>query len=424
MTYDEALKYIHEVNPLFCKPGLERISRLCSALGNPQNGLKFIHVAGTNGKGSTSSILSHILVKAGYRLGLFTSPYIYRFNERIRINNKDIEDEELIELVEKIRPIADGMDDKPTEFELITAMAFEYFKKQACDVIVLEVGLGGRFDSTNIISNPLLSIITGIALDHTAILGDTIEKIAFEKAGIIKDGAPVLFGGEDEDAYGVIKKIAEERGSRVFKVNRGEIKNALPLLTGGKFDYKQYTGVELSLLGTYQFYNGATVLEAVDILRERGIKIDTDAVYSGIKAAKWRARFEVIHSSPAVIFDGAHNPEGITAAVESIESYFIGRRVAIMSGVLRDKDYRAIAKTVGRVADVVYTITPDNPRALSAEEYAKVLQDVGVAAFATNGISDALTKGMAYADEHNCPLCCLGSLYTYSSVIDELEKTK
>ena len=421
MTYGEALEYIHGINDTFCKPGLERITELCEALGNPQRELKFIHVAGTNGKGSTSSMLSEVLIRAGYWVGLYTSPYIYRFNERIKVMGEDISDSELCELCERLKPITDKMTDKPTEFELITAIAFEHFKRCGCEVVVLEVGMGGRFDSTNIIRAPLLSIITGISLDHTAFLGDTTEKIAFEKAGIIKDGAPVIFGGEDEGALRVIEEVCCERGSRLYRPSYSEIKNGHTSLEGASFDYKNYKNVKLSLLGEYQLRNAAVVLEAVEVLREEGLKINTGAVLDGIFAARWRARFEIIHREPTVIFDGAHNAEGILAACESIKKYYPEGGVAVMTGVLADKDYKAIAKCISSVAGAVFTITPDNPRALSAEEYAEVLSSLGAAATACGCIKDALGAGMEYARAHGVPMFCLGSLYTYSAVIDALD---
>ena len=210
MNYNETITYIHSINWTFCKPGLDRIKGLCEKMGNPQNSLKFIHVAGTNGKGSFCSMLDSVLREAGYKVGLFTSPYIKEFGERIRFGGENISDKDLIEVTEFVRPIADAMSDKPTEFELITAIGFEYFKRKNCDIVILEAGLGGRLDSTNVINTPVLSVITGIALEHTEILGDTVEKIAAEKAGIIKTGVPVLFGGEDDSAHEVICKKAKE----------------------------------------------------------------------------------------------------------------------------------------------------------------------------------------------------------------------
>ena len=422
LTYEEALAFIHGQTSSFCKPGLERISRLCEALGNPQDELKYVHIGGTNGKGSTSSMLSSILREQGLRVGLYTSPYIYRFNERIQINGESIPDRALIDLVKEIRPICNAMTDKPTEFEIITAMAFRYFAQQGCDVVVLEVGLGGRLDSTNIIKAPLLSIVTGISLDHIAILGDTIEKIAYEKAGIIKPGAPVLYGGDSNEAYDVIRGVAVERGSEIKRTERAEITNCKMSLSGGSFDYKEWREIELSLLGEYQFYNAAVVLEAVQILRNYGVKIDTGAVYRGIKAAKWPARFEILSDNPTVIFDGAHNEEGVRAATQSIEKYYPSGDAVVFSGVLRDKDYKTIAKSISTVASTAFTVTPDNARALSAEEWAQTLNDEGVRAVACESTEEALRLGVEYATREGKPMFCLGSLYTYSTVVDTLKK--
>jgi len=421
MNYNEALEYIHGISWTFCKPGLERIEKLCKLLGNPQDSLSFVHVAGTNGKGSFCSMLSSILGKAGYKVGLYTSPYIYRFNERMRVNGVDIPDDTLAKITEYVKPLADSMEDKPTEFELITAIAFEYFKRERCDVVVLEAGMGGRLDSTNIIRNPLLSVITGIALDHTAFLGDTTAQIAREKAGVIKDGAPLLFGGTDSDATSVISSVAKERGSLLYSPDYSALVVKSANLDGSVFDYKSLQNLHISLLGLYQPRNAALVIEAAILLCSRGLKISEENIREGLSAARWRARFEIIGREPTVIFDGAHNPEGILAAVGSIKHYFAGTRVAVMSGVLADKDYRAVAKSLSEVASEAFTITPDNPRALSAAEFASVLGEYGVTATPTANISEALKLGRAAAKRENTALCILGSLYTYTDVMRVIE---
>ena len=422
MNYTEALEYIHGISWTFCKPGLERIEELCNKLGNPERDLRFVHVAGTNGKGSFCSMLASVLTKAGYRTGLYTSPFIKEFNERMRVDGENIEDTRLADITERVRPIADSMTDKPTEFELITAIAFLYFKEMGCDVVVLEAGMGGRLDSTNVIRNPLLSVITGIALDHTAFLGDTTAKIAAEKAGIIKDGAPVLWCGSDPEAHRVISDTARERGSLLFTPDRTAEHVKQADLNGTVFDYRDRRDVKISLLGLYQPHNAANVLEAVDILKSRGLDIPESAVREGLAATKWSARFEIISHDPTVIFDGAHNPEGILAAVESISHYFGDTRIAVLTGVLRDKDYTFIAKTLSSVASRAFTITPDNPRALTAEEYADTLESFGVTATPEESIETALRRGMQYAKENNVPLVCLGSLYTYVDVITSIER--
>lgn len=421
MTYDEAISYIHGVSWTFCKPGLERIGALCEALGNPQDKLSFVHVAGTNGKGSFCSMLDSVLREAGYKVGLYTSPYITEFTERMRVGGENIPKEALAEITEFVKPIAETMTDKPTEFELITAIAFEYFKREKCDIVILEAGMGGRLDSTNIIKTPLLSVITGIALDHTAFLGDTTEKIAAEKAGIIKN-APVIFGGEDASAESVIRRCANEAGVKLIKPDYERIKNLSSTLRGTTFDYKNRKSVRLNLLGLYQPRNTAIVLEAVDALKESGMRIPDSAVYSGLENAVWHARFEIINHLPTVIFDGAHNPEGIASATESIKYYFGGRGVIVISGVLADKDYNFISEKIARVASSVLTITPDNPRALSAERYAEVLSDHGVSASPKKSIFDAMESAVRLAEADGAPIVCLGSLYTYAEVTDAINK--
>ena len=419
MTYEEALEYIHGISWTFCKPGLERISELCERLGNPERSLKFIHVAGTNGKGSFCSMTDSVLRRAGYKVGLYTSPYVLEFNERMRVDGKNISNETLAEITEYVRPIADAMKDKPTEFELITAIAFEFFKREGCDIVVLEAGMGGRLDSTNVIRNPSLSVITGIALDHTAFLGDTVEKIAEEKAGIIKDASPVLFGG-DGTPRAVISEIAKERGSELFTPDYTLIEGLSATLSGSRFSYKTHRDIMISLLGLYQPKNAALVLEAVDILRARGMNIPESAVLLGLADASWSARFEIIKKDPLVIFDGAHTPQGITSAVESIAHYFREGKVIVLSGVLSDKDYRFIAKKLSEVSDRAFTITPDNPRALSAEEYAKILGENGVFATPMPSICEALSSAVAEAKKSGKPLVCLGSLYTYGKIRESL----
>lgn len=416
MNYKEALDYIHSVNWTFCKPGLERITALCAALGNPQDGMRFIHVAGTNGKGSFCAMTAAILKNAGYKVGLFTSPYIKTFNERMMIDGEMIGEQELADLTAFVRPVADAMADKPTEFELITAIALLYFHRHHCDVVVLEAGMGGRLDSTNVIRNPLLSVVTGIALDHTAFLGDTVEKIAAEKAGIIKDARPVLYGGEDTAARRVIADAAAERASAFYEVDYAALTVTRADLSGAVFDFGAYKDVKLNLLGTYQPRNAAVVLTAVDILRDAGLDIPESAVREGLATVVWRGRFELLSVNPPIIFDGAHNAQGIVAAVDSIRHYFGSQKVYVMTGVLQDKDYHAIARTLATVAGRAFVLTPDNPRALAGEDYARLLESFGVPSTAYPSVGVAYAAALAAARADNTPLICLGSLYTYASL--------
>ena len=422
MNYEQTLEYIHSVSWTFCKPGLERIAELCEKLGNPQDKLKFIHVAGTNGKGSFCAMLDSVLRSAGLKVGLYTSPYIKEFNERMKFDGKNIENKTLVDITARVKPIADEMADKPTEFELITAIAFQYFYEAGCDVVVLEAGMGGRLDSTNIIKRPSLSVITGIALDHTDFLGDTVEKIALEKAGIIKDTAPVLYGGEDDTAREVIRSVAGERGSDFYDIDYSRIENLTSTLEGTQFDYLEYKKVKINMLALYQSRNAAKVISAVKILRSQGFLISDEALYTGLAEARWPARFEIISKDPLIIFDGAHNPEGISSAVESIKHYFGDEKIYVLTGVLADKDYRFIAEKISEVASFAFTITPDNKRALPAEEYAKTLSSFGVPSLPCSDIKTALAKAKAEAKKCGKALICLGSLYTYVDVIKEVEK--
>ena len=421
MTYSEAIEYIHSVNWTFCKPGLSRISMLCEALGHPERNLKFIHVAGTNGKGSFCSMTDSVLRAAGYRVGLFTSPYVERFNERMRVDGQDIPDNTLAEIVEKIKPICDAMEDKPTEFELITAIAFVYFSSQKCDFVVLECGLGGRLDSTNIIEKPLVSVITGIALDHTAILGDTIEKIAYEKAGIIKAGVPVVFGGDDRSAEEVISSRARELGSSLILSRATTLSDVSFSLSGTRFTTEEYGELSISLLGRYQIKNARNVLSAISVLKSLGVKIPDGAVRGGLRSAVWHARFERLSDEPLVIYDGAHNGEGVDALYSSVKEYFGDTRVICLSGSLADKDYQHTADIISRIAARAYTITPDNPRALCASDFAKCIEARGVSAYPSDTIPDAVRRAYLDAKGNGMALICFGSLYTYGEVRREID---
>ncbi|MBQ4091561.1 MAG: bifunctional folylpolyglutamate synthase/dihydrofolate synthase [Clostridia bacterium] len=416
MNYEQALEYIHSVNWVFCKPGLDRVKELCAAVGDPQDKLKFIHVAGTNGKGSFCAMTDSVLRAAGYKVGLFTSPYIVEFNERMRIDGENISNDELCELVEYVKPYADAMQDKPTEFELITVLAFLYFARHSCDVVVLECGLGGRLDATNVIKSSVLSVITGIALDHTSILGDTPEKIAAEKAGIIKKGTPILWCGSDKSAECVIAQKARQEGADIHYVERETLKVNEMSLGGTVFDYKQRKDLKLSLLGSYQPENATNVLCAVDILNSLGYEISDGAVRSGLENVSWPSRFEIINKEPLVIADGGHNPEGIDGAVDSIKCYFGEGKVVVITGVMADKDYRYMAQRIASIANTVFCITPENPRALPAEDYADVFAGLGVDSYACASVGEAVNRAIEQAKSSGAPIVSLGSLYMYSEV--------
>lgn len=423
MTYEEALAYIHSVNWKGSRLGLSRIRELLEKLGNPQNGLKFVHIAGTNGKGSVSAMTESVLRACGYRTGLFVSPYIKCFTERIQCCGEPIPPQMLADLTAKVKPVADGMKDSPTEFELVTAIGFLYFKEQKCDVVVLEVGMGGRLDSTNIIQDPLLTVITGISMDHTAILGDTVEKIAAEKAGIIKPGVPIIWGGDAAAARGVIALAAKEKGADFVAVSNTPVMYAESSLSGTTISRGEWENVHIPLLGTYQVKNLATVLEIVSRLRQAGLDLPERRVREGLSAVRWPGRFEKLCDDPLVISDGAHNPEGIAAAVQSIRTYFGSRKVLIVTGMLADKAYGEMVRLLAPVSEEVFTLTPENPRALSAADLAEEFHAQGVCATAFDSIPAGVCAGLSRARESGLPLISLGSLYMYGDVSDAVKKS-
>ena len=436
MNYEEALEYIHSVCWQKSVPGLARIGELLGKLGNPQKSLRFIHVAGTNGKGSTCAMLASVLGKAGLRVGLYTSPFIVRFNERMQIDGGQIPDGELAEITEYVRPFAESMTENPTEFELITAIALVYFARHKCDYVVLEAGMGGRLDSTNIIEaeNVAASVITGIAMDHTAFLGDTAVKIAAEKAGIIKKGVPVVFGGahtpvgakedcevDPQACAAVIKAKAEEMGAPYLESHPEALENVKSDIFGSYFDFEEYKGLYIPLAGVYQPYNTATVFAVLEVLASQGVKITEKAVREGLAAVKWPGRFEILCREPLIISDGGHNPEGIDAAVESAKTYF-KQKIQLLSGVMADKDYAHMAKRMSEVACRAFTVRPDSYRALSAGEFAKVFESDGVPAEGFATVKDAVFAAMDKGLESGVPTLCLGSLYMYGEVKAAVEE--
>jgi len=432
MHYDEAMAYIHSTNWLGSRPGLERISVLCEKLGHPEKELRFIHVAGTNGKGSFCCMLQSVLTAAGYKTGLFTSPYVKTFNERMAINGICVSNERLAAVTAMVKPHADLMADSPTEFELITAIAFMLFKLEKCDIVVLEAGMGGRLDSTNVISEAEVSVITGVALEHTEYLGDTVPKIAFEKAGIIKKGCPVVYGGRDygetsspeneKTAFAVISERANELGSELSFCDYSELKIKSATLDGAMLDYKDRKDVKIPLLGLYQPENCVKALEVIEALRKKGYSIPESAVREGLLGVTWRARFEKLLNEPLTVYDGSHNPDGVVEVVKALIHYFDDRNLNFLTGVMKDKDYTLMAKMLAPLANEVFCVTPDNPRALEAEELVKVYSGFGVKANAYETVNEGVRAAVKKSKEGGFPLICLGSLYMYAEVSDAIEK--
>jgi len=420
MDYQEALAYISGVEFFGSKPGLSRIRELLEKLGNPQKGMRFIHIAGTNGKGSCAAMTASVLKAAGYRTGLYTSPYLYRFNERMQINGKQIDDEVLAEIVTRVKPIAEAMEDHPTEFELMTAVALLWYKEEKCDVVVLEVGLGGRFDATNIIDAPEAAVIMNIGLDHTAVLGDTVEQIAFEKAGIIKPGCDVVLFQQGESVTDVIRRRCEEEEARLHIADFSEIKSEFDSLYGQTFTYhgEPYA---LPLLGRHQLKNAAVVLELAEVLRARGWKLEQGDVEHGLYAVSWPGRFELLSDEPLFVVDGGHNPQCAQTVTENLLHYFPDKRRILLLGILRDKDYAGLTEILDPAADEYICITPSSPRALPAAELADFLNRYNKPVAVCDSIKDGVSLALDRSDAGSV-VCAVGSLYSVGEIRACFEK--
>lgn len=415
MTYEEALSYIHSICWKGSKLGLDRTRELLGKLDDPQKELKFIHIAGTNGKGSTAAMLSSILEEAGYRVGLYTSPFINRFNERMQVNHQPIPDEELAALTEYVRPHADAMADSPTEFELITALAMVWFARQKCDIVVLEVGMGGELDSTNIIDVPEAAVIAAMGLDHVKELGPTMADIARAKAGIIKEGGRVVSYGGNPEADEVIAAVCRARNASLCQPDFSAIVPGDFSLEGQTFSYKGWRGLRIPLVGAYQMNNAAVVLETVEVLRQRGWSVSDEAVRKGLADTRWPARFEVLRRDPVFIVDGGHNPHGIRATAESLRRLFPGRKITFVTGVMADKDVEHILGLIVPLAEQFFTVRPDNPRAMDAGELARRIEAMGAKATACASVRDGVDRAIQAEGPHGVA-CALGSLYMSGEV--------
>ena len=415
MTYEEALSYIHSICWKGSKLGLDRTRELLGKLNDPQKELKFIHIAGTNGKGSTAAMLASILEEAGYRVGLYTSPFINRFNERMQVNHQPIPDEELAALTEYVRPHADAMADSPTEFELITALAMVWFARQKCDIVVLEVGMGGELDSTNIIDVPEAAVIAAMGLDHVKELGPTMADIARAKAGIIKEGGRVVSYGGNPEADEVIAAVCRARNASLCQPDFSAIVPGDFSLEGQTFSYKGWRGLRIPLVGAYQMNNAAVVLETVEVLRQRGWSVSDEAVRQGLADTRWPARFEVLRRDPVFIVDGGHNPHGIRATAESLRRLFPGRKITFVTGVMADKDVEHILGLIVPLADQFFTVRPDNPRAMDAGELAARIEAMGAKATTCASVQDGVDRAIQAEGPHGVA-CALGSLYMSGEV--------
>ena len=421
----DPIAYINEPRWQQVRPGLERITELLERMGRPQDRLRFVHVAGTNGKGSTCAYIAQVLQEAGYRTGLFTSPYIIEFAERIRVDGRNIPLDELRDVTLFVREHAEAMaeatGEHPTEFELMTAVAFEHFARTACDIVVCEVGLGGRLDSTNIIESPEACVITRIGLDHTGLLGDTHAAIAAEKAGIIKPGAVVVsWPQDDEGATRAIADAAARCGVDVAIPDLAQLE-LFPVNAEGfrPFVYKGKR-FETKLLGSYQPSNAALAIEAVWRLREHGWNVPDDAITCGVANTSWPGRFEVVSTgAPIVVVDGGHNPQGAEVLAESLRDVFAGKRIVFLMSVLADKDYPAMIAQVAPLASAFVCVTsPHVGRALAGDDLAREVRehvDQSVDVVTAEGFAPGMNAARELAGPDGV-VCAFGSLYSIAEI--------
>ena len=383
---------------------------LLRRMENPERKLRFVHIAGTNGKGSTAVMLASILQAAGFHTGLFISPFIHCFNERMQIDGSPITDEELIELTARIRPLAESMEDKPTEFELITALAFSYFHKNRCDIVVLEVGLGGELDSTNVIGTPEAAVITA--------LGDTIREIARAKAGIIKEGGDVIFYGRNQEALSVIREAAKTKNNTLMIPDYQSLRLQKRDLSGQSFSYGRYSNLQIRLLGTYQVNNAAVVIETIEVLRKRGWAVSDEALRKGLLSARWTGRLELVRDHPRVFVDGSHNPQGVQATAKSLRTYFPQENIIFLTGVLADKDVAGMMCELPELARCFITVKPPGMRGMEAEELAQCLRRLtDKKVQAAESLEEGCMLALAEAGEDGV-ICAIGSLY----MVGELTK--
>jgi dihydrofolate synthase/folylpolyglutamate synthase len=412
-AYQKSLDYLYRLEKFGMIFGLTQVERILNAIGNPHKEIQVIHIGGTNGKGSTAAMMSSILQKEGYQVGLYTSPHLIRFTERIKVNGKEIEEEEVATLAGWMRKEIEAADiPSPfTFFDFTTAMALHYFKQKLVDLAILEVGLGGRLDSTNVV-DPLISIITNIAKDHEKYLGKSILKIAREKAGIIKKGKPLITAATQPQVLRLFSKVCQGKGSPYFRVGK-EFRYVRA--EDGDFDYeglnRKLWSIHLNLKGFHQVINATTALGAMEVLEDLGYRVSTDAMIDGLREVDWSGRLEMVSSSPRVILDGAHNPAGALVLKESLEKEFEYQHLILLIGIMKDKDIQSMLHLLAPLADHIILTQPHTDRATPPSLLKKALGQNGEKAEIAEDLKEAIERGLSLTQEEDL-LCITGSLYT------------
>ena len=417
MTYQEAVEKINSLLVFGSQPGLERIGEFVKRIGSPDKKLKFVHAAGTNGKGSTCALIAAVLAESGYKTGLFISPYVLEFRERFMINGEMIAPQTLADITERLFPVIEEMKEEGkiiTEFEFVLAIALTWYAEEGCDVVVLETGLGGRFDATNIIDTPLVSVITSISLDHTRILGDTYGKIAFEKCGIIKEGGTtVTYADQKAEAMEVIKNIAAERNNKFYIADTSNTEILNTDIKGTEFRFTR-NGKNLDLfirlIGEHQVKNACTALYALDVLRKKWLMIPDSAVKNGFAKVSFPARLEVLQKQPLVLLDGAHNPGGTAALAKALKKYLDGTRKVGIVGMLADKDVETALSVLLPLFDEIIAVAPDNDRKMPPETLAKIVKPYCAKVTPIHDLEEAYHTALTKTGENDA-LVIFGSLY-------------
>lgn len=425
MDWNEAIALLHGANWKHTKIGLERMRDFMHALGDPQEKLRYVHIAGTNGKGSACVMTQSILTAAGFRTGLYISPHLDQFNERLSIDGQMISDADLRRLAARVRAAAKTLGAEPTDFEMITAMAFCWFEEQRCDLVVLEVGMGGRLDATNVIPSPEVCAIMHIGLDHTEFLGDTVEKVAAEKAGILKPGADCVLYHQLPGVMEVVQKrfadVNPDAAARLVITDPTAFTARARTIDGQVFDYRNHPELRTQLLGNYQMENAMAVLDIIDCLQLRGWGITEDAIRVGLARASWPGRFEVLSREPLLIVDGAHNPNGVEALVDTIRAYFPDQKINFVMGVMKDKDYHTMLRLIAPFAARFITELPDAHRALRPEQLKSEIRAYFDGPVETaDSVTAAVERAMEIAGDSRDTCCtCDGTVRSEIEIADD-----
>ena len=422
-TIEEAVGFFHSLERFGVNPGLERIRALCDLLGHPEKNYKCVHVAGTNGKGSVCTEISNVLREAGFRTGLYTSPYVLDFRERIQVNNRMISEAELTDCASKVKTAVETLNARgifPTEFEAVTAAAFLHFAHAGCSIVVLETGLGGRFDATNIIEDPIVSVITSISLDHVKILGNTVEEIAFEKSGIIKPlSHTVTDAFNPEGALAVIRRTAKEKGSFLFTVSPEDLFQVVSSdITGTEINYRG-AGIHIPFSGAHQIRNAAVAVKACEVIGVSGFDITLKNIKDGLEVSFIPARTEILCRSPLIILDGSHNDDSTSALAQVLRAWLPDRRILAVMGMMEDKDCEKALQNLNGCFARVIAVQPSNPRAMAADRFCGLLIKNGFQAESIPDPKEAVDAALNMLSGYDALVVC-GSLYLASDVREHL----